>query len=241
MVPRLGEFRVSGGREIAYDLDPEGDGARVAAYIIGVAMALLLHQRGFLVLHGSAIEYKGRAFAFVAPKYHGKSTISAALQARGCKLVTDDLIPVKVGKEDLPMVMPGYPFSKVWPDAFAALGEDHEKSPKFIEGFEKRLRSVRPEGLAAGPCPLRRVYVLEWGEEIALEPIIRAEAFQQAVTHTHHHVMPLVQATPAGQVAHFRALGNLLQHATLCRLRRPRNLDSLDATCDALLGDFANC
>jgi hypothetical protein len=241
MAPRLGEFRVTGGKEIAYDLDPEGDGARVAAYIIGVAMALVLHQRGFLVLHGSAIEHQGRSFAFVAPKFHGKSTISAALQARGCRLVTDDLIAVKLGANGVPVVMPGYPFSKVWPDAFAALGEDHEQSPKFIEGFEKRLRSVQPEGLATGPSPLKRVYVLGWGEEIGLEPMPRAEAFQQAVTHTHHHVMPLVQATPLGQVAHFRALGALLAHATICHLRRPRNLENLEATCETLLADFAKC
>jgi hypothetical protein len=237
-VPTVGEFRATAGQEIVYDLNEGADVGRVPAYVIGVSMALILHQRGFLVLHGSAVEHDGRCFAFVAPKYHGKSTLSAALQARGCKLVTDDLIPVRIDESGLPTVTPAYPFSKVWPDAFAAIGEDADKSPRFLEGFDKRLRVVGEEGMAQEPVPLMRVYVLEWSDKLDVDRLPRAEAFQQTVTHTHHHVLPLISETSRGQIDHFQALGSVLRHTTVSRLRRPRNLDGLDEVCDLLLDDF---
>ncbi len=237
-VPTLGEFRIVDGREIIYDLNPDAKTERVPAYVIGVAMALILHQRGFLVLHGSAVEHDGKCYAFVAPKYHGKSTVSATLQARGCRLVTDDLIPVRINDAGIPMVSPGYPFSKVWPDVFTAMGEDPDHHPRFLDGFEKRLRMVPLESMATSPIPLERIYVLGWSENPTIERLSRAEAFQQTVTHTHHHVLPLVAAESGGQIRHFQTLGSLLRHTTVSRLQRPRLLESLDTVCNDLLKDF---
>ena len=47
----------------------EGD---VRAYLLGTAIGALLHQRGLLPLHASAVEVNGRAVAFIAPAGHGK-------------------------------------------------------------------------------------------------------------------------------------------------------------------------
>jgi hypothetical protein len=58
--------------------------------------------RGALTLHGAAFEMGGRAWALVAEKEGGKSTIMAGLASRGIGVLTDDLVVVHEGD-----VLPG--------------------------------------------------------------------------------------------------------------------------------------
>ncbi len=63
--------------------------------LVGIGMGLLLHRRGVLCLHGSVISINGRTFALLGESGAGKSTMAAALVARGGKLVSDDLAAVR--------------------------------------------------------------------------------------------------------------------------------------------------
>src|SRR5688500_16488828 len=77
----------------------------VRAVVLGPALALALHLRGTLTLHGSAVGLGGHAIAVLAPRFHGKSTLALALVRAGATLVTDDSIAVDV--DGVPTVRPG--------------------------------------------------------------------------------------------------------------------------------------
>ena len=83
--PGAATFLIRGGREIVIDAAPGVEQRLIRLFLLGPALALLLHQRRFLVLHASAVMIDGAAVAFVAEKGMGKSTLAAALHlARAC-------------------------------------------------------------------------------------------------------------------------------------------------------------
>ena len=58
-------------------------------------MALLLYQRGFLVLHGSSIKINNGAIAFLGYRGNGKSTTAINLYKKNYPIVTDDILSYK--------------------------------------------------------------------------------------------------------------------------------------------------
>ncbi len=71
-------FLIREGREIIVDAIEGCEPRLVRLFLLGPALALLLHQRKFLVLHASAVKIDGQAIAFVGEKGMGKSTMAAA-------------------------------------------------------------------------------------------------------------------------------------------------------------------
>ena len=62
-------------------------------FLLGPALAVLLHQRGRLVLHAGAVAVNGRVAAFLGGPSWGKSTTTAALDRRGHGIMADDVDP----------------------------------------------------------------------------------------------------------------------------------------------------
>src|SRR5262249_39727157 len=78
-VPSLARFLIGDGRSITVALE-EGALARDACgFVLGSALGMLLHQRGALVLHGSAVAVNGHAIVICGRSGAGKSTTAAAL------------------------------------------------------------------------------------------------------------------------------------------------------------------
>ena len=109
----VGRFLVRrGGSEIAVDLDPCFDPRLLALPLLGPVVAILLHRRGYLVLHGSAIELNGEAAVFLGDKGAGKSTTAASLVARGASLIADDVVAVGL-QGDVPVAVAGFQAMKL--------------------------------------------------------------------------------------------------------------------------------
>jgi hypothetical protein len=108
------------------------DGARVACapeddepwrwqrYLVGQVLPLVAVLHGFEVFHASVVALGSEAFAFVGPSRAGKSTIAAALTARGARLVADDVLVVHAG-DDPPRAWPGFGLTSVRHDALGLL------------------------------------------------------------------------------------------------------------------------
>jgi len=62
-VPRLIRFRIEAGRDIVFETEPGFADCDAAGFVLGTAFGILLHQRGSLVLHGSAVAKDGRSIA----------------------------------------------------------------------------------------------------------------------------------------------------------------------------------
>src|SRR5690606_14129051 len=87
-----GSYDISAdGSAIRWLAGPRPSPGSVRADITGRVLATALHAGGRLCLHGSAVATETGSIAFVAPKFHGKSTLALALTRAGCRLMTDDV------------------------------------------------------------------------------------------------------------------------------------------------------
>ena len=197
------------------------DDAFARQCVLGPGLGVLLHRRGLLVLHGSAVDIGGRAVVLVGHKGAGKSTTAAALVARGHRLLTDDLVALDAGG----VVLPGPTQMKLWGASAAALGVETEP---FMDGIDKGVwHGAAPAERAS---PLALVCALDWGEALALEPLAGGVAFGDVFAHVYapRFLGPQAGAALVGPTA--RLLGSVRAG----RLVRPRDLDAVDALAEAV-------
>lgn len=231
----VGVLTVQDGRRI--DLAPfAGVSSRtVRLTLLGPAMAAVLHQRGFLVLHASVVEIDGRAVAFLGDSGSGKSTLAAAMHARGHRLVSDDVAAVRIGP-DGPEVYAGYPRFKLWPDALSALGHDAASLRRVEPGLEKRAKGL-DEGFAERTAlPLAAYHVLEEGTAVELTRLPPRDGFLALVTNA-YGVQRLDGVTGA---EHFEARSAVVQNVPGYCLTRPWDLALLQTVVARLESEFAS-
>jgi hypothetical protein len=232
LIEGVARYRVQGGEQILIDPVPGADAGDVRLWLLGTALGVLLHQRGLLPLHVSALAMDGAAHAFGGDSGAGKSTLAAALHRRGLPLLTDD-VGLAVPTAEAVRFYPGFARIKLWRDALDHFGLDHRALIRDLartDKFHLRLDA----GVQATPLPLRRLYVLERADDdaIRIEPVrghmaidlIRAHTYRSGLVHR------LGRASD-----HLRACGQIAQRVRVFRFHRPWRLDRLEASVDALL------
>lgn len=222
---QVGAFLVRDGKEITVEPFPGVEERLIRLPLLGMVLAALLHQRGLLVLHASTVAINGSAVAFLGKKGWGKSTIAAALHAHGHRVVVDDMLAIDVAATESPMVHPGFPQLKLWPDVVASLGDDPETLDRLHSQVEKRARSVTA-GFSQTPLPLKRIYVLDAGPAREIETLRAHEAFIELVRHS--YFAGSFQAVDAVS-SHFRKCVSLTRRVPMGRLKRQGSLSTLPA------------
>ena len=108
------------------------DGGRIAVHapdalpaetlrhlLIDQVLPLAMSRRGRLTLHASAVHLPGiGTVAFLGDTGRGKSTLAAALAARGGRIVTDDCLALEM-IDGAVRALPGYPGLRLWPGGSA--------------------------------------------------------------------------------------------------------------------------
>lgn len=222
----VGRFLVRGGQEVIVDPSPGADERTVRLCLLGPIAALLLHQRGRLILHASAVAVGGNAIAFMGGQGWGKSTIAAAFHVRGHGTLADDVTALQLDS-GRPMALPAFPQIKLWPNSIVALGDVPETLPIVHPDFAKRAFRVT-SGFADAPLPLKRIYVLASGPRVEIESLSPQEALVELIGHSYaaRFGKELLQAT--GIATHFKQCAQVVQNTCLYRFRRPASLSVLD-------------
>jgi len=221
--PGVGRFLVRAGREIVVEPSAKATEEALRAFLLGPVLAVALHQRGRLVLHASAVALDGGAVAFLGGSGWGKSTLAGALYRRGHRLIADDVLAVS-DAADGPCAWPGIPQLKLWPDTAAALGDAVEPLPRLEPRRDKRVRAAR-ERFAAGPLPLRRIYVLARGSRHAIAPLHPQQALVEILRHS--YAARLLRA--GGAATHFAQCARVAGVVPLARLEARQSLPELPA------------
>lgn len=215
----VGVFLVRGGQEVVVIPAPDVEDRLIRLYIVGTVMAVLLYQRGFLVLHASVINVNGGAVAFLGKSGAGKSSTAAALYARGHKIIADDVAAIDLGTPAT--VLPGFPQMKLSLEAADALGYDLESLLLLHPREEKRGYRIA-QGFSQESLPLKRIYVLAEGAVLNIEPIRPQEAVIELVRHSRPTTL-----FHSGGAPHFLQCASLAQKFTIYRLQRPHSLSLL--------------
>jgi hypothetical protein len=200
---------------------------------MGRMMAYLLRQRGWLPLHASGVELEGQAVLFLGASGAGKSTAAAAFHARGHQVVTDDVGAVRVVDGGQCLVRPAGPRIRLLDDSRVAFDG---VEPEGILHFRKRLFDLT-RGEQRELIPTRRIYALEYGDEIRSErvPPMSAVAMLSAHSFVAHGRM-----NEAALAAHLRDCTAVARVAPLYRLFRPRSLAALPDLVRWVEMDIAN-
>jgi hypothetical protein len=234
-------LRVRGGSEITVEPDPDADPRLVQTFVLGTALAILLGQRGRLVLHASAVALPtGHAVAFAGEKGWGKSTAAAALVGRGGALVTDDLLVLDLTGPRAPRALPGTAEAKLWPDAVETLAASGAPLPRVFGASEKRRWAA--SRVATGEAvPLAALYVLGRGEAVAAARLAPHEAVAEVVRHS--FLRGLLRPTGL-DVEHLGQVGAVARQTPVFRLTRPHALDGVAAVAafvEAHVGTLPSC
>ena len=236
-VSDVGGLLVQHGNSITVAPENGPGGDNIRHLVSGIGMGLVLHQRGKLGLHGSAVNIEDGVVAFIGWKGMGKSTTTAALHSRGYPVITDDLLVIDIKGENI-MVQPAFPGLKLLPEAaIAALGDDPEQLPKLHPDGEKRERRVQDK-FASETIPMRAIYVLDYcepGESSSIEPLSAREAWVELT----RHAFGLRILGSAGDTPEFLQLRALLaQRIPVKRFKRERRLEGLSEIVDMVEKDL---
>ncbi|MER8628946.1 serine kinase [Mesorhizobium opportunistum] len=223
----VGAFLISGGRRIDVEPAPGVDDALLAFPLLGPVMALLLHRRGLLVLHASAIALAGKGAIFMGDKGAGKSTTASALIRAGHELLTDDVVALDLTNPGQPMIVPGFPQIKLAADAAAAIplgqAEVRPQVHPAIDKMQHRLHGA----FSGSMVPAAGIYVLERGQRAAMTPLPAIAALPAIIKFS--YVTRFGRAALSGDFAalHLRQCSAIANHVGVCRLEVPAGLDRI--------------
>ncbi|MBV6521086.1 MAG: hypothetical protein MNPFHGCM_01209 [Gemmatimonadaceae bacterium] len=208
--------REAGGYSLVFDdtgrFDISADGRRITwfggtdrlldagrADILGRVLPLALHGSGILSLHASAVAMGNEGVAFLAPKYHGKSTLATAMVEAGARLITDDVLPVLISEP--PICLPGVPRLRLWRDSVQAM-RGSATAQQVPDERKHLVDDLRPEQVQSLPVRFSTAYILTPMNElpdhaaVLREPIDSIAATLSLVQHA--KLAPLLAGGEAG-------------------------------------------
>jgi hypothetical protein len=217
----VGGYLARAGREIVIEAVPGAEPGMVRVPLLGTVLAVLLFQRGLLVLRASAVAGDASAVMFLGAKGTGKSTLAAAVCARGGALLADDVVAVDVRDPDAPVVLPGPLVPRLWPEA-----DDSLMVAPGVDG-KPPAPPVAADRSGLSAMPLRTLFTLVEGRSLAVTRLGPKQALRQMVAHTHVARFGSRLLQGAGAAAHLKRCAAVLEHVPVYCLRRSLTFASL--------------
>ncbi len=231
----VGRYFVSSGRQIIIEPAANADPQSIRLFLFGSVFGALLHQRGALVLHASAVATPSGAILVAGPSGAGKSTLCAELRRRGMPVIADDICALGPDEAGAITVYPGYPRLKLWADAASQLSIATDS-----------LLPVRPH-LPKFEVPVADAHLtpLPVGAVILLTPDAPRELCLTPVTGFAKLGALADQVYRANLVPAFRGAGAspphlapLAQQAHVLRISRPKSPFPVGQLADAVLAQI---
>ncbi|RLQ96291.1 phosphoenolpyruvate carboxykinase (ATP) [Falsibacillus albus] len=221
-IPELAVFRITNGNHIMFLPFEGADVNKIRLYLLGTCMGSILMQRKLLPLHGSAVDIKGKAYAFVGIPGAGKSTLATAFLQKGYKLLTDDVIALALSDEGPPNVIPAYPQQKLWDASLAAFEMNQNHYSPLFEREKKFAVPVKGQ-FSSESIPLAGIFELRKTDTnaLTLQSIQGLEGLHMLFIHTYRN--SLIQHLGL-RSWHFKGTSNLSYHVPLYRIERPSNI-----------------
>ncbi|MFS0822763.1 HPr kinase/phosphorylase [Bacillus sp. 1P02SD] len=237
-VPNVAIYQIENGNKIIVSPLNGVRENQVRLYLLGTCMGVLLLQRQILPLHGSAIEIDGKAYAIIGHSGAGKSTLAAAFLERGYKLISDDVIPVSINNEGIPVVAPAYPQQKLWQESLDQFGMSSQGFHPIIDRESKFAIPVHAR-FCSEKMPLAGVFELvkTEGVSIKMNSLLNLKRLQTLYMHTYRNFL----IEPLGMLEwHFNLLAKISPKITILRLERSDSFFSVNELTSHILSTLKN-
>ncbi|MET0372716.1 MAG: serine kinase [Rhizorhabdus sp.] len=228
--PGVAAFRFDGVQRIDVEPYPDVPMSFLAFPLLGPVLGLLLHLRGLVLLHASAVEIHGMSAAFVGDKLAGKSTTAGAFIRAGHRLLTDDLLAVDLVDPIVPRILPAFAQLKLSDESSTAIPlTNAEALPLAYEGFTKRQYRLAASSFSHRQLRLDHVFILErGGSSPAIEPLDGFEALSGLMRFSYITRFGKALLTGRAEADHLQRFARLTRQIGVARLRIPADLDRLD-------------
>ncbi len=230
----IGKVKISNGKITVDLIDDKED--HIIPFLLGPVMALLLHQRGFLVLHGSAVKTNNGAIAFLGHRTFGKSTTAINLYKKGYPLITDDILAIKFDEKGLPIVYPGYHHIRLSNDSYNNV-KDNTDILTPIRTIAGKAFCDASNGYSPEPLRLKVIYVLDKSDTIDISSLSSQKDLFDLLIHSvaHRVFKEKEQANNLLQIA------NLINNIPIHRLKIihsykyiPKVIETIEEDVDSL-------
>ncbi|ABW26221.1 phosphoenolpyruvate carboxykinase (ATP) [Acaryochloris marina] len=218
----IGVFIVQGGCKIVLVCTQGAEQESICQALLGVVLAVLLHQRGLYILHASAVATHNIAIAFLGDSGAGKSSALAASVDQGWIGITDDLTAVHVNTDNVSLYS-GVPKMKL----SAAAATQLQLVSSMSTAEESAFAFLTANSSKA--YNLQNLYILEYGADWSIETVPQQQAIIELLRFS-----GLKSVLPVRDRRHFKQAAQLVKHVNLYRLRRPRDLNQLSKLAEFL-------
>ncbi|VAW89974.1 hypothetical protein MNBD_GAMMA17-803 [hydrothermal vent metagenome] len=219
----------------------QSEGTSFEHYLQTLGMSLWLELQGVLCIHANAIATDVGVIGLIAPSQTGKTTLTAALAARGMAMMTDDMMAVHQ-IEMGPKVFSGWPQLRMWPEIAQHFIENVDDMQRVHKRFEKRLVKLSDQNsltYSSKSGMLRSLYLLERVENnkasICIEVVTAAESIECLLQNS----MLADAYRPLGiESARLKALALILGEVRVKRITYPSGKERLTEVCEAIEADL---
>jgi len=229
----IAQFLVSNGTEIIIDPDKRASDKELRLFLLGSAMGAILHQRGFLPIHGNGIVINGECIIFAGHSGSGKSTLAAAFAQKGFQLMSDDVCAIKIPAISQPLVLPGHPHVKLWSDSLKHIRKQPEDHTQVRPDTDKYFV---PMGAAyyQQALPIKKIYTLHYHDEQSIKFQTLNKLYSiialKDYTYRHRMVKKLNQ-----EKAHYLLCSRLLKTLAVIRVFRPKDFAMMDTLIEQII------
>jgi hypothetical protein len=196
-IPGVARYLIEGGADIAIDPEDTADFESVRHFLHGPARGYLIHQRGEVPLEAATVVSPGgSAVAISSTSGLGKSTLAAALCARGWKLVADGITRITLTAGRV-LCWSSDDDADLWRNACISFGIDADALKQVRRGLEKYHA---PMPAHRGPSPLRAVVRLVRGESVARMDALAREQIARSLQQWQFRWQQIAPLLPADEV-----------------------------------------
>jgi len=243
--PELADFSVDArGREIICTAEPETPPDTLRHLLLDQVLPLVLHLRGRVALHATAVLLPLGVCAFVGLTGAGKSTLAASFLRSGFSVINDDCLVVEEQGEEV-YALPSYPGLRLWDDSREALyGVSSPSLP--VAHYTAKQRLILTDwshSLFTTRHPVAGVYSLirstERGEGAKLtEPRMQRLSWRDGVVELLSHVFRLDTMNREASIRELNFLARVVAQVPVCQLWMPNAFSTLPAVQKMVLADL---
>jgi len=227
----VGTFHILEGREIAVMPASNANPSVIRQYIIGTGMAILLYQRGYLVLHASSVLIGASAIALVGIPGSGKSSIAAAMSTLGYDVITDDVAVIDTDT-DPPSLFSGHHQIRLSSEPAEVLGYNPDDEYPSLDVYGKHCYQI-PNRLPQGPVPLGQLYSISEGQEMLINRIPPQSAVIDLILHS----IPTRWSLPEEE-QHFAQCMDIAKRIPLFSLQRSSEVRELPKLAKLIVNNY---
>ncbi len=185
---------------------------------LALPLYVLFKYENTLGLHGSAVEFGGKAWVFIGESGAGKSTTAHELLARGGMLLADDMSIVDVEKK---LVRPGSPSIRLWKESDEVVGAVFDR--QIHEQTTKRWFRISDEQAVIGEIALGGVIWLHPTEDLAIDGSWERSQGRDGLVALLKQTFDFTKPEKAWMIARFQNANRILKSVPMFEYRYRRS------------------